>query len=104
MSTDPCLPRAHETSYTKIGWVILIWIICLVTCFMDSYISRWRPSICNLYYKVRARERCLALYQRIKAGRKQRKFQLKAVVGREVERRTRMKEFVTTKFRAFFKR
>lgn len=93
LSTEPCLPRALQTSNNSLAWLGALITVCLVSCIFDAYACRWRAQICNLFYEVRAKERADYLYRRIKAGRGNRRFQLRLVVLRELRRRQRIAEY-----------
>ena len=76
-----------------LGILLGILVASSLSCIFDAYASRWRARICNFYFCERARERGEYLYRRIKAGRGNRRFQLKLVVRRELKRRQRRRDF-----------
>ena len=93
LSTDPCLPRATRTGYADVGLLCGIVVVSALSCIFDAYASRWRAQICNIFYEKRAVQRAEHLYRRIKAGRGSRKFQIRHVIIREMERRNNLENF-----------
>ena len=53
LSTDPCLPKPLKTDWVKLIPLIVLVVLSLVSCFLESYIQRLRSQICNLFYPER---------------------------------------------------
>ena len=53
LSTDPCLPVPIKTDFWKMGPLIILLSISVITCFLDAYLQRIRSQICGLFYPER---------------------------------------------------
>ena len=53
LSTDPCLPKPLKTDGVKLIPLIILVVLSLVSCFLESYIQRLRSQICNMFYPER---------------------------------------------------
>ena len=76
LRTDPCIPRPIYTHQLQMTWLILVILFCTVSCIFDTFSYRWRSQICNLFYPKRSDSRAVNLYQRIRAGREERRIHL----------------------------
>ena len=97
LTTDKCLPRPKKTDSLQLTWIILIMIFSIITCLFDVYFARWRSRICNGFNPKVARERGIYLHKKIKAGRGNRRFQLKLVATRQKKKQDRLLEMPSSK-------
>ena len=94
LSTDPCLPRPIFTSESNFNMIIAMIAIMLVSCVLDTYLSRLRSYICDQFYEERAMERAKFLYKELEYGRSVvRKTKLHSIVSQEIKRRQQIKLF-----------
>ena len=93
LTSDPCLPVAMKTDAGRLGVIFGLLTFCMLTCFLDAYISRWRSRICNTFFPMRATERGRFLYKKIQAGRRSRHHQLQMILNRAFSTRKRTREF-----------
>ena len=63
LSTDPCLPRPHQTDTVSLAPIFTILIVCFISCVVEAYFSRLRAIICSIFYPDRANERAKYLYK-----------------------------------------
>ena len=69
----------------------------IITCVFDVYFARWRSRICNAFNPRIARERGIYLFNKITAGRRNRRFQLRLVATRQKKKLDKLLELPTFK-------
>ena len=82
-TTDPCLTKPKATDQRMIGWIIFINVLCFLTCLLETYTSRWRSQICNMFYPNRANSRAKYLYKKIFTGRSRRRLEIHQICIKE---------------------
>ena len=90
LRTDPCLPRPIYTHKLQMIWIILVILFCTISCIFDTFSYRWRSQICGLFYPKRSESRSINLYNRIRAGREERRIHLEIIATREKFRQEKL--------------